>query len=48
MRNLIAEIAEVREDNRLIRKLLARLRRACHLGQKADHQKLQARFQGNF
>lgn len=42
LRNLIAEIAEGSEDNRLIRKLLARLRRACHLGQKADHKKLQA------
>ncbi len=42
LKNLIAEIAEGSEDNRLIRKLLARLRRACHLGQKADHKKLQA------
>jgi len=42
LRDLIAEIAEGSEDNRLIRKLLARLRRACHLGQKADHKKLQA------
>jgi len=41
-KELIAEIAEGSEDNRLIRKLLARLRRACHLGKKADHQKLQA------
>ncbi len=41
-RNLIAEIAEGSEDNRLIRQLQARLRRACHLGKKADHQKLQA------
>ncbi|MGB5634011.1 MAG: transposase [Waterburya sp.] len=42
LKELIAEIAEGSEDNRLIRKLLARLRRACHLGKKADHQKLQA------
>ena len=42
LRELIATIAESSEDNRLIRKLLAGLRRVCHLGQKADHQKLQA------
>ncbi|MDJ0679129.1 MAG: hypothetical protein QNJ18_04625 [Xenococcaceae cyanobacterium MO_167.B52] len=30
------------EDNRLIRKLLRGLRRVCHLGQTADHKKLQA------
>jgi transposase len=29
-------------DILLIRKLQARLRRACHLGKKADHKKLQA------
>jgi transposase len=42
LKELIAEMAEGSEDNRLIRKLQARLRRACHLGKKADHQKLQA------
>jgi IS1 family transposase len=42
LRELIATIASASEDNRLIRKLQARLRRACHLGKKADHQKLQA------
>ncbi|MDJ0573442.1 MAG: transposase [Pleurocapsa sp. MO_192.B19] len=42
LRELIATIASASEDNRLIRKLLARLRRACHLGKKADHKKLQA------
>ena len=42
LRELIATIAESSEDNRLIRKLLAGLRRVCHLGQKADHKKLQA------
>ena len=42
LRELIATIADASEDNRLIRKLLARLRRACHLGKKADHTKLQA------
>ena len=35
-------IADGSEDNRLIRKLLAGLRRVCHLGKKADHTKLQA------
>lgn len=42
LRELIAIIAYEKENNRLIRKLQARLRRACHLGKKADHQKLQA------
>ena len=42
LRELIATIADASENNRLIRQLLARLRRACHLGQKADHAKLQA------
>ena len=42
LRELIATIASASEDNRLIRKLLARLRRVCHLGKKADHTKLQA------
>ncbi|MGK7953139.1 MAG: transposase [Xenococcaceae cyanobacterium] len=42
LRELIATIAHGSEDTRLKRKLLARLRRACRLGQKADHRKLQA------
>lgn len=42
LRALIATIAHGKEDTRLIRKLQARLRRACHLGKKADHKKLQA------
>ncbi len=42
LRELIATIASASEDNRLIRKLLAGLRRVCHLGKKADHNKLQA------
>ena len=58
LRALIANMAEGSEDNRLIRKLMAGLRRVCqhrdwicslaesiprgHLGQKADHTKLQA------
>ncbi len=42
LRELITTIASGSEDNRLIRKLLAGLRRVCHLGQKADHKKLQA------
>ena len=41
LRKLISTIASGSEDNRLIRKLLAGLRRVCHLGQKADHKKLQ-------
>ncbi len=41
-RELIAKIAEGSEDNRLIRKRMAGLRRVCHLGKKADHTKLQA------
>ncbi len=42
LRELIATIASASEDNRLIRQLLAGLRRVCHLGKKADHNKLQA------
>ncbi len=42
LRELIATIAHTREDAVQIRKLLARLRRACHLWKKADHTKLQA------
>lgn len=48
LRELIATIAQVNKDSHLIRKLQARLRRACHLGKKANHQKLQARFKRNF
>ena len=40
--NVIPPIASASEDNRLIRQLLAGLRRVCHLGKKADHNKLQA------
>jgi hypothetical protein len=42
LKELIAKIAEESEDNRLIRKRMAGLRRVCHLGKKADHTKLQA------
>ncbi len=42
LRELITTIASASEDNRLLRKLLAGLRRVCHLGKKADHTKLQA------
>lgn len=42
LRELIAKIAIASENNRLIRKILAGLRRVCHLGKKADHTKLQA------
>ena len=42
LKELIAKIAEGSEDNRLIRKRMAGLRRVCHLGKKADHTKLQA------
>ncbi len=35
-RELIATIASTSEDNRLIRKIIAGLRRVCHLGKKAD------------
>ena len=42
LRELIATIAQKSEDNRLIRKRMAGLRRVCHLGKKADHTKLQA------
>jgi IS1 family transposase len=42
LRELIAAIASASEEHRWIRKLLARLRRVCHLGEKADHTKLQA------
>ena len=41
LRELIATIANSGLDAARIRKLLARLRRACHLGKKADHTKLQ-------
>ncbi len=37
LRALIATIADASEDNRLKSKLMAGLRRVCHLGQKADH-----------
>lgn len=42
LRTLIATIASGNEDLRLIRKLIAGLRRVCHLGKQADHKKLQA------
>jgi hypothetical protein len=42
LRELIAAIAATSEEQRWIGKLLARLRRVCHLGKKADHSKLQA------
>ena len=42
LRELITTIASGSEDNRYFRKLLAGLRRVCHLGQKAEHTKLQA------
>jgi IS1 family transposase len=42
LRELIAAIASASEEHRWIRKLLTRLRRVCHLGEKADHTKLQA------
>jgi transposase len=42
LKELIAKIAEGSEDNRLIRKRIADLRRVCHLGKKTDHKKLQA------
>jgi transposase len=42
LKELIAKIAEGSEDNRLIRKRIAGLRRVCHLGKKTDHKKLQA------
>ena len=42
LRALIATIADASEDNRWLRKLLAGLRRVCHLGKKTDHAKLQA------
>ena len=42
LRELIAAIAAASEEQRWLRKLLARLRRVCHLGKKADHTKLQA------
>jgi transposase len=48
LRELIATIADASQDNRLIRQLQARLRRACHLGKKADHKKLQALAQEIF
>jgi transposase len=42
LRELIAKIASASEDNRLIRKRIAGLRRVCHLGKKVDQTKLQA------
>lgn len=42
LRELITTIANTGENSAQIRKLQARLRRACHLGKKADHRKLQA------
>ena len=42
LRELITTIANAGENAAQIRKLLARLTRACHLGKKADHTKLQA------
>ncbi len=42
LKELITTIANAGENSAQIRKLLARLTRACHLGKKADHAKLQA------
>ena len=42
LRELIVLIAKKSEDNHLLRKRMAGLRRVCHLGQKADHSKLKA------
>ncbi len=42
LRKLMATIAEGSEDNRLIRKRMAGLRRVGHLGKKVEHNKLQA------
>jgi transposase len=42
LRALMTTIANGSEDNRLKSKLLAGLIRVCHLGEKADHTKLQA------
>ena len=43
LRELIATIAGAGEkSSKIIGSLLVRLTRACHLGQKADHEKLQA------
>ncbi len=42
LRELISTIANAGENTTQIRKILARLTRACHLGKKADHDKLQA------
>ena len=42
LRALIATIADGSEDNHLLRKRMAGLRRVCHLGKKADHTKLKA------
>ncbi|HEY9769210.1 MAG TPA: transposase [Coleofasciculaceae cyanobacterium] len=41
LRQLIITIANAGENPAQIRQLKARLRRACHLGKKADHAKLQ-------
>ena len=42
LRELIAKIASGSQNNLTICKILAGLKRVCHLGKKADHQKLQA------
>lgn len=42
LRELISTIVHGGENPAQIQKLQARLRRACHLGKKADHRKLQA------
>ena len=42
LRELIATIAEKSENSHLTCKLLRGLRRVCHLGKKAEHQKLKA------
>ncbi len=42
LRELIAKIASGSQNNLTICKILAGLRRVCHLGKKADHQKLQS------
>ena len=42
LRELIVLIANASEDNHLLRKRIAGLRRVCHLGRKADHTKLGA------
>lgn len=42
LRELIVTIANAPSETPFIRKILARLRRACRLGENADHSKLQA------